>query len=133
MSVLSERIKTLRKAKKQSQNEVGKALGKSRETISKYELGEREPDPGVIVLLSKYFDVSSDYMLGITNNSENLPNNENDLFSPEMYAFETYLKNENFIPYVKLAVLMNASNIEANRFEALISDFIEQNNRQKHL
>ncbi|QNU67312.1 helix-turn-helix transcriptional regulator [Ruminiclostridium herbifermentans] len=109
MSVFSERVKKLRKAKKQSQIEVGKALGKSRESISKYELGEREPDTNVIALLAKHFNVSSDYMLGITDDSEIEAVDNSKFFGRKLSAFESYLKNDNFIPYLQLAVIMKDS------------------------
>lgn len=133
MSVFSERVKQLRKDKKQSQIEVGKALGKSRETISKYELGEREPDPNVIALLSKHFNVSSDYMLGITDDSEKKSSNIRKPLTPGLYTFERYLKNKDFIPYLQLAVIMKDSNIEPYKFEELIRKQIEQLKQQKHL
>ncbi|AEY67210.1 helix-turn-helix transcriptional regulator [Clostridium sp. BNL1100] len=126
MSVLSERVKKLRSAKRQSQNEVGKALGKSRETVSKYELGEREPDPEAIVLFAKHFNVSSDYLLGINEQAENMADDEIKPYSPELYAFEKYLKNEKFIPYLQLAVRMKDSNIEIKQFEKLIHKIINQ-------
>ena len=126
MSVLSERVKKLRNAKRQSQNEVGKALGKSRETVSKYELGEREPDPEAIVLFAKHFNVSSDYLLGINDQTENIALYERNPYSPELYAFEKYFKNHDFIPYLQLAVIMKDSNIELNQFEKLINKFIKQ-------
>ena len=132
MSVFSDRVKKLRKAKKQSQNEVGKALGKSRESISKYELGEREPDPNVIALLAKHFNVSSDYMLGITDDSEKEKVNNSNSFSKKLSAFESYLKNDNFIPYLQLAVIMKDSNIETDKFKTLIYKYIEQVKQQKH-
>lgn len=132
MSVFSERVKKLRKDKKQSQNEVGKALGKSRETISKYELGEREPDPNVIALLAKHFNVSSDYMLGITDDSENYIIGKRKQFRPELHDFENYLKSNKIIPYLKLAIMMMDSNIDSNKFEILIKKYIEEELQQKH-
>lgn len=133
MSVFSERVKKLRKDKKQSQNEVGIALGKSRETISKYELGQREPDPNVIAQLARHFNVSSDYILGISDDLENTPiDRSNLILRPELYDFESYLRYENFMPYLKLAVIMKDSNIEIFKFEELITNYIEQINQQKH-
>ncbi len=126
MSVLSERVKKLRSAKRQSQNEVGKALGKSRETVSKYELGEREPDPEAIVLFAKHFNVSSDYLLGISEQTENMSTDEKKPYSPELYAFEKYLKDEKFIPYLQLAMRMKDSNIEIKQYEKLINKIINQ-------
>ncbi|ACL75321.1 helix-turn-helix transcriptional regulator [Ruminiclostridium cellulolyticum] len=132
MHILPERIKSLRNVKRQSQKEVAKALGKSREAISKYELGEREPDPDVIVQFSKHFNVSSDYMLGITDHIENIPSSERKPYSSELYAFEKYLKNQDFIPYLELAVRIKDSNIEINQFEKLLNKLIKQEKKQKH-
>ncbi len=125
MSVLSERVKKLRNAKRQSQNEVGKALGKSRETVSKYELGEREPDPEAIVLFAKHFNVSSDYLLGINNETDNITVS-NKSFSPDLYAYEKYLKNHEFMPYLQLAVRMKDSSIDIKQFEKLIQNLIKK-------
>jgi Predicted transcriptional regulators len=128
MSVLSKRVKILRTINRQSQSEVGKALGKSRETISKYESGEREPDPEVIVLFAKYFNVSSDYILGINDDAAD----KGKPFSPELYAFEKYLKNQEFFPYLQIAVRMKDSDVEIKQFETLITKLIKQTKKQKH-
>jgi len=130
MSAYSERLQKLRKAKRQSQKEVGKALGKSRETISKYELGERKPDPEVLVLYAKFFSVSADYILGMTDDFENTSNRKP--FDPELCAFENYLKDEKFIPYLHLAVKMKNSSIEFKQFETFINSFLKQTKKQKH-
>ncbi|ACL77088.1 helix-turn-helix domain-containing protein [Ruminiclostridium cellulolyticum] len=132
MYILPERIKSLRNVKGQSQKEVAEALGKSREAISKYELGEREPDPDVIVQFSQHFNVSSDYMLGITDHIENIAPGKRMPYSPELYAFEKYLNDQNFIPYLQLAVRMKDSNIEINQFEKFINKVIRQEKKQKH-
>lgn len=126
MSVLAERVKKLRKASKQSQNEVGKALGKSRETVSKYELGEREPDPEAIVSLSKHFNVSTDYILGTTDDSGSTSPSKRKPFSPELSAFKKYLEDEQFIPYMQLAVRMKDSHIDIQQFKTLIDKFLKQ-------
>ena len=133
MHVLPERIKSLRNVKGQSQKELGQALGKSREAISKYELGEREPDPDALVLFSKHFNVSSDYMLGITDHMENVALGKRKPYSPELYSFEKYLQNQDFIPYLQLAVRMKDSNIDINSFEEPINKLIKKAKKQKHL
>ncbi|EGD45772.1 helix-turn-helix domain protein [Ruminiclostridium papyrosolvens DSM 2782] len=133
MNVLSERVKSLRNVKGQSQKDVAKALGKSREAISKYERGTRNLDPDAIILFAKYFNVSSDYMLGITDYIEEMASGKRTPYSPELYAFEKYLNNQAFIPYLELAVRMKDSNIEINRFEVLINKLIKQAKKEKHL
>ena len=44
--------------------ELGKAIGCSNPTITNYELGNRKPDPDMLIKLANYFNVSIDYLLG---------------------------------------------------------------------
>ena len=62
---ISERLYNLRKEKKVSQEELANELGVSRQTISKWELGETSPDLKQSKELSKIFKVSLDEL---TNN-----------------------------------------------------------------
>lgn len=39
----------------------------SRGLLSNYEQGSREPDYDTLILLADYYEVSTDYLLGITN------------------------------------------------------------------
>jgi transcriptional regulator with XRE-family HTH domain len=47
------------------QNEVSKDLGISKQKLSKWKTGYNEPCIDEIIKLSNYFNVSSDYLLGI--------------------------------------------------------------------
>ena len=58
------RIKELRLAKNITQEELGKVLNVQKAAISKYENGRVEPSIEVLKLASKFFDVSTDYLLG---------------------------------------------------------------------
>lgn len=64
MSVLGERLRTLREGKGLSQIDVGRLLGMTSATISAYELGKREPDPSTLKKLADVYSVSVDYLLG---------------------------------------------------------------------
>lgn len=64
-NVFKMRLKELRGNK--SQLEVAKALNISRSALSYYESGERVPDINVLYSIAKYYDVSSDYLIGITD------------------------------------------------------------------
>lgn len=130
MNVLSERVKSLRNVKGQSQKEVARALGKSREAISKYERGTRNLDPDAIILFAKYFNVSSDYILGITDYIEDMATGKRKPYSVELFAFEKYLNSHDFIPYLQLAVRMKDSDIDINSFEKLIHKIIKQTKKQ---
>ncbi len=53
----------IRKMKKYSQQKVAMDLSISREAISYYENGKRNPDIETLCKLSKYFNVSIDYLI----------------------------------------------------------------------
>ena len=56
-------LKKIRKERKYSQLKVAMDLAISREALSYYETGKRSPDVEMLVKLSKYFDVSIDYLV----------------------------------------------------------------------
>jgi len=60
-----KRLKELRAEKGLSQAQLGKEIGIAQTTISQYELKSREPDIETIKKLCKFFNVSSDFLLGI--------------------------------------------------------------------
>ena len=60
----NERIKSLRERENLTQKEMADILAISKSTYVKYERGEREPRYGTLVALSQYFDVTTDYILG---------------------------------------------------------------------
>lgn len=59
----NEKLIELRKTKGLSQEELGNALGVSRQTISKWELAQSYPDFQRLVLLSDYFGLSLDALV----------------------------------------------------------------------
>lgn len=61
------RIEQLRKEKHMSQIQLSMQLNVSQPTISTYETGERKPDSETLIKLSKFFSVSIDYLVGISD------------------------------------------------------------------
>lgn len=61
---IGDRIKLLRKEMELSQVQLAQRLGVDRSTISKYECGERQVPIGSIVPLAKILRVSTDFLLG---------------------------------------------------------------------
>ena len=47
------------------QKEICKDLGISKQKLSKWKLGYNEPSIDEIVMLAKYFNVTTDYLLGL--------------------------------------------------------------------
>ncbi len=56
-------LKSIRKEKGYSQLKVALDLNVSREALSYYETGKRNPDIQTLKLLSNYFNVSIDYLI----------------------------------------------------------------------
>ena len=54
------------------QEDVGKILGMSQRKISRLEKEDINPTPEEIVKISKFYNVSADYLLGITNDFRRL-------------------------------------------------------------
>ena len=63
MKHIGEKIYDLRKRKGLSQEELGEAVGVSRQTISKWEMGKTIPDTENIVVLSRFFCVDVSYFV----------------------------------------------------------------------
>lgn len=57
-------LKAIRKAKGISQQQLANKLGISRSTVAMWETGSSAPDFDTLVKLAKYFNVSTDYLLG---------------------------------------------------------------------
>ena len=60
-----EKIRNLREDADLNQTELGKAVGMTQRKISYIECGKYEPNIDDIITLCRYFEVSSDYLLGL--------------------------------------------------------------------
>jgi transcriptional regulator with XRE-family HTH domain len=58
------RIRELRKQKDMTQKELAKLLQIADSTLSYWEIGKYEPDIKALIKLSRFFEVSIDYILG---------------------------------------------------------------------
>lgn len=61
------RLKQLRLKNKLTQSELADILGVKPTAISNYESERNEPSFDKLIALSKYFDVSCDYLLGVSD------------------------------------------------------------------
>lgn len=50
-----------------SQDELAREFGASRQTVSKWMLGESIPDIDALIKMAKYYNVSADYLLGLSD------------------------------------------------------------------
>lgn len=68
MAVISERLKELKAANNFLQKQIAEGAGVPLTTYQRYENGKREPSASIIISLADFFNVSTDYLLGRTNN-----------------------------------------------------------------
>lgn len=85
----SIRLKELRNEKNVSQAALSKAIGVSTGCIGMLETGKREPTSNTLLLLSNYFGVTTDYLLGREDDFGNVETNA-DLSEEEKEILATY-------------------------------------------
>ena len=71
MDTLNERIKQLRKEKGLTQSQLADLLGVTDKAVSKWEVGETNPDISLLPKISEIFNVTLDYLL-VGKKEENL-------------------------------------------------------------
>lgn len=68
------KLAELRKTKGLSQIELAKILNVNQNTISRWEKGDREPNPEMLKTIANYFQVSVDYLLeNEASNNKKIP------------------------------------------------------------
>ena len=65
--LLGERLKELREERKLTQKQLAQQLGLNSVTYLHYEKSQREPPLTILASMAKFFDVSTDYLLGLTD------------------------------------------------------------------
>ena len=75
----SDNLRLLRTKHRLSQKEIGDIVGISSQAVSKWENSITEPDNESLLKLSKYFNVSTDYLLGNSDEENQNIKYDNDL------------------------------------------------------
>lgn len=111
----SSRLKSLRHKFKLTQGELASVIGVKPSAIANYESKRNEPSYDKLITLSDYFNVSCDYMLGVSSNTLRMGYgdlvNETADFIQKYYELNSDNKEEilNFMNY--LLYKQNASMI----------------------
>lgn len=67
-------LRNLRKKNKKTLDDVAQDFGTSPQVISRYELGQRQLTPELLIKFAEYYDESIDYILGFKRKSaDNMP------------------------------------------------------------
>ncbi|MCD7872591.1 MAG: helix-turn-helix domain-containing protein [Clostridiales bacterium] len=67
-----QRVKDMREDKDLNQSDIAKLLNTSQQQYSLYERGIRKLNAEQIIILCKFYNVSADFLLGITNEFKKL-------------------------------------------------------------
>lgn len=62
-----QRLRRLRENKELTQRKLGMILGVTNGTVSSWERGSRDPDTAVLRKMAELFHVSTDYLVGLTD------------------------------------------------------------------
>ena len=65
--MIYRRVRDLREDRDLTQREVSCALNCSQQVYSNYELGQRDIPTDILIKLSRFYNVSVDYILGISD------------------------------------------------------------------
>lgn len=71
--VFQERMRGLREDGDLTQKQISDMLGVAQTTYSQYELGKRSMPIDYLIALCKFYNVSADYMLGLSDKKAPLP------------------------------------------------------------
>lgn len=70
-----KRLRDIREDRDLTQKEVAEYLKITQQQYSLYESGKRDLPVDLLIELSKYYGLSTDYILGLKNNSPKIKNN----------------------------------------------------------
>ena len=70
--MIYKRIRDLREDRDLTQKDMAKALNCSQQVYSNYELGQRDIPTDILIKLSVFYNVSTDYILGISDNPKKI-------------------------------------------------------------
>lgn len=89
MQNFSNRLISLRKERGLTQEDLANLIHKKRSTVSGYETEGKEPDLDTVCWLANYFGVSTDYLLGYSDER----NHVEQVFFNDKVNFERHYKN----------------------------------------
>lgn len=98
MSVFSQRLKQLRKKSNMLQKDVANKLGITESAYGYYEQGRREPSNETLKQLANIFGVTTDYLLGITDDPKLTEKDEKDI-AKRLQNFKEEIENSDGLAF----------------------------------
>ena len=115
----NERLKQLSQQEGLTQRELAKSIEVGRTTISEYESGKIVPKHEGLLKLANYFNVSVDYLTGVSDEPATRQSNEHEL-DKLLNTLDYILMNEYDSPVRYEGVILNTYE------KLMISQFLEQ-------
>ena len=95
MQKFSTRLATLRKDRGLSQEDLARIINKTRSAVAGYEAEDKEPPLELVCALAKFFDVTTDYLLGVSDKKSHVERvfyNDEGNFERHFKAMSTELR-----------------------------------------
>ena len=100
MDMIGERLYELRKDAGLTQDDLALILKINKHSISSYERDKSEPPDAIKISIAKYFNVSVDYLLGVTDIPFALDQRRTSLRLPESFPEEKLKELMNYAEYL---------------------------------
>lgn len=131
--VLAKRLVDLRVKNGISQEELAKKIGITRQSLSLYEKSERTINIDILLRISKVFDVSADYLLGVTDNKTTDTTLQatcnytglSEKAVETLHAINSCAVGENIAPKEKEDI--DRCNQEIEKYQAILDDLLKKN------
>lgn len=98
--MIGERLLELRKDADLTQDDLAEILNINKHSISSYERDKSEPPDAIKIAIARYFNVSVDYLLGITDDPKPIEQNNAVLRLPTGFPRKALPELANYIEYL---------------------------------
>ena len=98
--MIGERLLDLRKDSDLTQDDLAEILNINKHSISSYEREKSEPPDDIKIAIAKYFGVSVDYLLGITNNPQPYEKRTNFILLPNDFPKDMMNSLKDYAEYL---------------------------------
>ena len=99
--MIGERLLDLRKDAGLTQDQLAAALNINKHSISSYERDKNEPPDAIKIEMARYFNVSVDYLLGLTDDPRPYSGGHNILRLPNGFPAEAKASLRDYADFLK--------------------------------
>ena len=98
--MIGERLLELRKDAGLTQDDLALILNINKHSISSYERNKSEPPDAIKIAISRYFNVSVDYLVGLTDVPTPIEQQDTIVRLPDGFPQEMYAELMNYVGYL---------------------------------